>query len=516
MLSKKILSLLTAILLLAPIAPAAFASYYGGDFTTSPSTIVAGGNTNITLSIATSSAPTSGGGEVSCTGSSCVFTVSACTDASFQYMSVYQVRVGFGGTGSTAEDVYNTATTEYALGAGSGGSPTYDLAYPPSLGGPSTPPLRVTANGFGAAINISATDTLNIPFGAPTYPNSGSTFTLTTSLGSATYQWFPTTQPATSSTTTPTANVGTYAVDVEGVLVCSATPLAAGSGEFDAAFLFTTTPKASPSIATNLVPSSVVAGNTVTDTATITGGNNPTGTVTFYVYSGSDSSACGTTATAVATAAGSPITTSAPYTSSATFGSGLAAGSYEVQAFYSGDSHNNNATSTCGSEPLTVTPPSLATRTPGFWQTHTTFTEDVFATISPIVFTNGTVCKTISTNAELFAGFYASIPKTTTGEHRTTLDQQRMILLQQLLAAILNQAYFGSAPSSPTIAQAEAAYCGTSVTAISNAANALNTFNNSGDTLGSTPGAAATPQASKSLAATALSFWDQPSDVTPY
>ena len=91
-------------------------------------------------------------------------------------------------------------------------------------------------------------------------------------------------------------------------------------------------------------------GASVTDTATITGGNNPTGTIIFDVYSGSTSAAC--TGTPVATQ-----TVTLP-TASATFGSGLAAGSYEVQATYSGDANNAGPVSSpCGSEPLTVTRP---------------------------------------------------------------------------------------------------------------------------------------------------------------
>ena len=41
----------------------------------------------------------------------------------------------------------------------------------------------------------------------------------------------------------------------------------------------------------------------------------------------------------------------------------MAAGSYELQAVYTGDANNNGATSTCGTEPFTVTQatPTLAT-----------------------------------------------------------------------------------------------------------------------------------------------------------
>ncbi len=93
------------------------------------------------------------------------------------------------------------------------------------------------------------------------------------------------------------------------------------------------------------------------DTATINGGDNPGGTVTFNVYSGSDSTAC--TGAVIATSTNSVVsgTTVTDY-----FGA-LGLGNYEVQAVYSGDTNNAGTTSPCGSEPGTVTQatPSIGT-----------------------------------------------------------------------------------------------------------------------------------------------------------
>ena len=54
-------------------------------------------------------------------------------------------------------------------------------------------------------------------------------------------------------------------------------------------------------------------------------------------------------------------------------------------------------------------------------------------------------------------GFWSNVSKTTTGAKRSSLDHARMLLLQQLLAAILNNQLFGSTPSGITIDQAKAA-----------------------------------------------------------
>src|SRR6185503_14563635 len=69
--------------------------------------------------------------------------------------------------------------------------------------------------------------------------------------------------------------------------------------------------------------------------------------------------------------------------------------------------------------------------------------------------------------SQLFGAFYSSIPKMTGGSQRSSLDKARMQLLQQLVAAKLNCAAFGcSAGTMAMIAAADAAYAGSSVSAI--------------------------------------------------
>jgi hypothetical protein len=112
--------------------------------------------------------------------------------------------------------------------------------------------------------------------------------------------------------------------------------------------------KASPTISTLLSSSTIVVGNSVYDTASLSGGYMPTGTVQYEYFSGSS---CAGSPTLV----GSSVTISkgtVPNSGSVTFNS---AGSYSWQAVYSGDANNMGSTSAC--EPLTVsvTTPTIST-----------------------------------------------------------------------------------------------------------------------------------------------------------
>ena len=103
--------------------------------------------------------------------------------------------------------------------------------------------------------------------------------------------------------------------------------------------------KASPSIATSLSANSIIVGNSVADTATVTGGTTPTGTVTFSVYSGS---ACSGTAVATKTV---PLASGSAGPVNVIFNN---TGTFNWQGVYNGDSSNNVASSACGTETLTV------------------------------------------------------------------------------------------------------------------------------------------------------------------
>ncbi len=105
-------------------------------------------------------------------------------------------------------------------------------------------------------------------------------------------------------------------------------------------------------------------------------------------------------------------------------------------------------------------------------------------------------------------GFWSDIAKKSTSGKRSSLDQARMQLLQQLLAAELNASAFGSVPAggSGQFAVWEAAYCGTNQSAMQNALQGAASFNNSGDSASFTPGTSADSKNARAIANKA--FWD--------
>lgn len=156
------------------------------------------------------------------------------------------------------------------------------------------------------------------------------------------------------------------------------------------------------------------------------------------------------------------------------------------------------------------------TRTLGFWQTHTAYTTTKFNALmanffvgSNVTVAPGTHKGKLTSSAQVFGGFYASIPKTTTGAKRTDVDKARIQLLQQLLAAKLNCGTFGcTQPVKDMIASADAAYAGNNVATINSYISQLDAYNNSGDTIQIGNAGKATPKDSQSQAS--LSFWDLP------
>lgn len=112
--------------------------------------------------------------------------------------------------------------------------------------------------------------------------------------------------------------------------------------------------KATPGITTK--PSgSVPAGGVVSDTATVTGGFHPTGTVTFKLFAPGDTSCATAIATRTDTLSGSGTAASGGVTIGA-------AGTYRWTATYSGDANNNAVTSPCSDEQVVVTPQKLTGR----------------------------------------------------------------------------------------------------------------------------------------------------------
>jgi hypothetical protein len=160
------------------------------------------------------------------------------------------------------------------------------------------------------------------------------------------------------------------------------------------------------------------------------------------------------------------------------------------------------------------------TRTQGFWATHPQLAQiawfggtgfgHTFPGVAAVAGIGDTLLcgRNINTLPILMGGFWSNISHTTTDQKRSALDQARMQLLQQLLAAELNASAFGTVPSggSGVFAIWEAAYCGTNLTAIHNALSAAASFNSSGDSGVFTPGTSADSQTARSIANE--TFWD--------
>jgi len=112
--------------------------------------------------------------------------------------------------------------------------------------------------------------------------------------------------------------------------------------------------KNSPALTTTVVTSSpVLAPATITDSATLTGATaDAGGTVTYKLFVGTGADAC---AAANLQTMLPPVNVTGGVVPDGTF-TGVVAGSYELQAVYSGDANNTGATSDCGTEPFIAAP----------------------------------------------------------------------------------------------------------------------------------------------------------------
>ena len=158
------------------------------------------------------------------------------------------------------------------------------------------------------------------------------------------------------------------------------------------------------------------------------------------------------------------------------------------------------------------------TRTQGFWATHSQLANIAWFggtgfghTFPGVAGTGGIgdalICgRPIDDLGKVMGAFWSSIPKKSTGAQRGWLDQPRMQLLQQLIAAELNASAFGSAPSSGSIAAWETALCGTDLNAIKLAQQQAASFNSAGDNGTFTPGTSADSKAARLIAN--IPFWD--------
>jgi hypothetical protein len=121
--------------------------------------------------------------------------------------------------------------------------------------------------------------------------------------------------------------------------------------------------KASPAIATSPSAGGTVGATTVKDTATLSGGSSPGGTITFTLYGPSAAANCSGAAVDTETMA---ISGNGTYTTPAG-AKPSQAGTYWWTASYSGDSADNPAATKCGDESVTISQasPALATAPSG-------------------------------------------------------------------------------------------------------------------------------------------------------
>jgi hypothetical protein len=181
----------------------------------------------------------------------------------------------------------------------------------------------------------------------------------------------------------------------------------------------------------------------------------------------------------------------------------LSAGDYSFIVTFTGDD-NYKAAEPAACENVKVV--NRATRTPGFWGTHTAFANSVWGAGQPLCTGANITAIPLAGQNQLMGGFWAGISNLSNSSSRTALDQARMQLLQQYFAAVLNHLYFGSG-STAMLNAARTAYCGSDAGAILTWVGTLDKFNNSGDTLGDTSAAGnATSQDSQTQAN--IVFWD--------
>src|SRR6266581_1792651 len=114
--------------------------------------------------------------------------------------------------------------------------------------------------------------------------------------------------------------------------------------------------KANPSITTTLSASTVNIGDSMHDSATLTGATSDAGgTVTYSAYAGANTCTGTDLLNSTKTVSNGTVPDSDAFTPTA-------AGSYSFQAVYSGDANNNGASSVCSTEQLLVkASPSITT-----------------------------------------------------------------------------------------------------------------------------------------------------------
>ncbi len=238
-----------------------------------------------------------------------------------------------------------------------GSGSTFVIGGPIDVGGA----ILSGSGNISVAGTLPLTEGLSLALsGAPTSARVGETETLTATLSC--HGKLMANQSVAFSVTGANPHNGSVMTNASGVASFSYKGAATGTDTAQASYTgggasVTSTPttikwaKAQPAITTAVKAASVTLGEPIADTATVTGGASPTGTVTFNVYAASDTS-CKT-----------PLST--PLTASLAGGQAnspsftpTGAGTYQFLATYGGDATNESIAEKCGesSEKVTVSP----------------------------------------------------------------------------------------------------------------------------------------------------------------
>ncbi len=231
-------------------------------------------------------------------------------------------------THQSAGGAVGTALSDTATVTGTLGSPAGSVIF--TLFPPSNPTCSTSA---GAAAPVYTSSAINLVSTTPGVSTAASGSHPAEAPG--TYHWI--------AAYTPTGS--TYnAVESS----CTSEPV--------------TVSQAGPSISTTQTQGGS-APFAVSDSATLTGGVNPTGSITFNLYPTSADCAAGTGSVFTSTV---QLPSSAPFTVGSGNSPALSAqGTYQWVAKYSGDANNASVSSACGDEPVTIGAGPQGITTPG-------------------------------------------------------------------------------------------------------------------------------------------------------
>ena len=332
----------------------------------------AGDTTCSAAAIFTSTSPLSAGAAVS--GN---FTPTAA--------GTYHWMAGYSGDANNAAATSSCASETVVM---TKASPT--IATTPSVGGPIGTVLNDTATLSGGS---SPTGGVTFNLYAPADTTCDLTPVYTQTVLVAPYG----TNPGFTSTASGTYHwTATYAGDANNNAVssgCQDEPV--------------TTNKSAPTITTTPSAGGPV-GTVLNDTATLSGGSSPTGSITFNLYAPSDAS-CAAAPVYTNTATTAPYATTPGFTSNA-------AGVWHWTASYVGDANNSAATSSCASEAVTTSAaaPTIATTLSAGTVAPSTAVHDSSALTGATATAGGTVMYAVYTDSACTLGAVSAGTKTVT------------------------------------------------------------------------------------------------------